>query len=265
MPCPLRRDRDSRLVVSFVLRSSRFALLLVAFLFLARVALADDPWNKQPDRWNIAEAYRILQDSPWSPSKSRLEVTLSNTRRTDPLTHMPSEAPTAPRDAGPQLNVNLGRGNPLPTVSVLWWSSRTVRLAQLRLRQLRDPSAPPAPLQVQPLPDFVIIVEGSEALPILRDAGDDLRQSAYLETPHGMALDTSSIEFHEGEKAGEDFVAFHFPRQVNGHPTVPPDTEQLIFHCKAVAKKEQGSRPNSLTLRVIFEPARMRALGQSDL
>ena len=83
--------------------------------------------------------------------------------------------------------------------------------------------------------------------------------------PSGMVLDTSGVEFHEGEKGGEDYVAFHFPRQIEGRPTITSDTERVVFHCKASAKTERPGRPDSISVRVVFEPNRMRAAGQPDL
>jgi hypothetical protein len=239
--------------------------LSLAVQLLSVTGFAHEPWDKQPERWSLAETYRILQDSPWSPTKSHFQVSISRVRRVDPLTHMPSDSPSAARDTGPQVGIELGRGEPLPPVSVLWWSSKTVRLAQQRLRQLRDPSAPQTPLQAETLTDFIVIVEGNETLRILQDASEDLRQSAYLEIPGGTALDASRLEFHEGGKVGEDYVAFYFPRQIEGQPTITQHTEQVVFHCKASAKTGRPGQPGSISIRVVFEPKRMRAAGQPDL
>ncbi len=239
--------------------------VILAALLLPATGLFREPWNKQPERWDLADTLKILQDSPWSPSKSQFEVKLSSIRRIDPVTNLPTDSPASTRDARPQVSIDLGRGKPLPPVSVLWWSSKTVRLAEQRLKQLLDPSTPVTPLQAEPLANFVIVLEGNEALRILRDSDKDLRESVFLEIPGGMALDASTIEFHEGEKAGEDYVAFHFPRQLEGEPTITRDTERVVFHCKATAKTIRPGRANSISVRVVFEPKKMRATAQPDL
>jgi hypothetical protein len=238
---------------------------MLAALLLPATGLFREPWDKQPERWDLADALKILRDSPWSPSKSQLEVEFSAVRRIDPLTRLPTDSPASTRDTRPEVSIDLGRGKPLPPLTVLWWSAKTIRLAQQRLRRLLDSPVPKSPLEVEALSDFVIVIEGNEALQILRDADKDLRESAYLETPGGMALDPSAVEFHEGEKAGGDYVAFHFPRRLEGEPTITCDTERVVFHCKATAKTTHPGRANFISVRVVFEPKNMRAAGQPDL
>ena len=41
-------------------------LLLVAALAFPS-SFGALPWDKAPEKWDRADAYRILQDSPWSP------------------------------------------------------------------------------------------------------------------------------------------------------------------------------------------------------
>jgi hypothetical protein len=86
-----------------------------------------------------------------------------------------------------------------------------------------------------------------------------------LELPGGVSLDVVEIHFIEGEKAGEDFVEFHFARQIEGRPTISPDAEKVVFHCKATAKSARPGRPNELSIRAVFEPRKMRFRGQPDL
>lgn len=260
----VRRAVAQRLTAWSFIASLSIGFLLTLLLF-PLPGFAGDPWDKPPARWSLAETYKILQDSPWSPAKSRLEVSLFQSRRVDPLTGMPSNLPTAPRDSGARVNLDLGRARPLPPITVLWFSSMTVRLAQERLRQLRNRSATPEALRAEPLADFIVRVEGSEALRMLRAAKDDLPHSVFLEIPGGMSLDPLEIEFHESEHDGLDHVDFHFPRQIAGRPTITPDMDQVVFRCKATARTPQPGQPDTILIRVVFEPGKMRAAGQSDL
>jgi len=239
--------------------------VLIALLTAVTCALAGEVWDKPPHQWTLADVYQILRDSPWSPSKHKFEIELSGASRSDPLTRMPSDSPLAPLDRGPALGAELGRGKPLPALTVQWWSSRTLRLAQQRLRQLRDPAAARGSLGAEPVEDIVIVVEGSEPLRILRDAAENPRETSFLELPGGRMLDVRDVQFFEGEKAGEDYVAFHLPRELNGRPTIDRNAEKVVFHCKAVAKNAKLGRQNALSIRATFEPHKMRVNGRPDL
>ena len=239
-------------------------LILAALLTFPASSLAGEPWDKLPQQWTLAEAYQVLTDSPWSPAKARIDVAWVP-RRVDPLTKQTTDSPIYPQGADLKVSTDIGGRKELPNLSVLWWSSKTVRLAQQRLRQLRDPALAQQPLRAEQLEDLVLVVEGAEALRILRDAAKNLRETVFLELPTGMTLDVAKIRFVEAEKAGEDFVAFHFPRQIEGRPTVSPDAGKVVFHCKATAKTARAGRPNALSIRAVFEPRKMRTGGQPDL
>jgi len=57
----------------------------------------------------------------------------------------------------------------------------------------------------------------------------------------------------------------HFARMLNGEPAIDPESERVIFHCRANAKKEMQNRENSLSFRVEFNPKMMKAQGKPDL
>lgn len=238
---------------------------LVVCLLVPTLLLGADPWSKKPDEWTLEDVYRILSDSPWAPAKSEIDASLWFERRPYDRTKRPPDEKISPREDVWGARVKAPGRKPLPEVSVLWWSSKVVRLAQQRLRQLQN-RAPQGQLPlVEELPDIVIAVEGSEALRILRGAKEDLRDRAYLGLPNGMTLDVANIRFVEGDRVGEDYVAFHFPREVNGQATVTQDMQEVTFRCRATAKVERPGRPNALSLRVVFSPRKMRVHGQPDL
>ena len=248
---PFRRRRCLRSFLSL-------ALLLPAAL------LAGEPWKEKPAQWSLADVTEILTDSPWSPAKDRIEITLLY-RRINPLTKLSTDLPTAPREGGLVARAEARQGTPLPPVSVLWWSSKTVRWAQLRRNQLKGAAPKDAALRADKLEQIVIAVEGSEPQRILRDAMENIRETCYLELLRGMALDATGVHFVDSGRAGEDFTAFHFPRKLNGEPAVDPNAGQVTFRCKATAKTERPGRPNALSIRAAFEPRKMRFNGQPDL
>jgi len=214
---------------------------------LLATALGTAAWDKAPEKWNLADVYRILQDSPWSPAAFKLEGKVAP-GRVDSQTGLVADS----------------RSKPQPSIPVLWWSSKTIRLAEQRLRQIQNPALP-ASLQVDELPDYVLVIEGSEELRILRDAKEDLHDTVFLELPDGVTLDLGSVQFVEGTEQGNPRVEFHFPRQIEGRPTLDPNFERIIFHCKASAKTAQPLQDNAIALRAEFKPRAMRARGEPDL
>ena len=112
--------------------------VLVALLALPG-SLGGSPWDKVPTKWNLADVSRILQDSPWSPARVKLDREFTS-RRTDPQTGMVTDTPLSANSASRVSGIQISRSKPLPKVPVIWWSSKTVRLAKQRLRvQLRTP------------------------------------------------------------------------------------------------------------------------------
>ena len=240
------------------------ALFLAALLF--QITLPQRaPWNKPPQEWNESEAFAILSDSPWSPVKPIFHLSVveksRNTATNEPISR--SEA-VARGELRRNITPRVAPGDP-PSPSVLWWSAKTVRLAEQRLRQLKGQSPVNAALTAEELPEIVIVVEGSEPVRILRDPAGDLRETAFLELPSGMPLDPSHIEFPVMPDDAIERAAFHFPRAIDGRPTVTPNDPRVVFHCKVTAKTQLAGRPNQLSIRVEFDPRRMCASGRPDL
>src|SRR6266700_7400336 len=83
-----------------------------------------------------------------------------------------------------------------------------------------------------------------------------------------MTLDLGSLRFFKGteqEEQEEPRVEFHFPKQVEGRSTLDPDSERIVFHCKASAKTPRLGHGNTLALRAEFHPRAMRFHGVPDL
>jgi len=238
--------------------------ILFSCLALATV-LGSSTWDKAPEKWNLKDVYRILQDSPWSPAESKLIEAEFAPGEVDPQTGVISDRTKPNPNAQSVPGIRLHRDRPQPVVPVLWWSSKTIRLAEQRLRQLHDPSHATQVLQVDELPDYVLVIEGSEHLRLFRDAKDDLRDTVFLELPNGSALDLASVRFVEGAERDEPRTEFHFPREIDGRATIDANWERVIFHCKATAKTVLPSHENSLALRAEFKPRAMRVRGAPDL
>lgn len=120
---------------------------------LALVTLLGTPtWDKAPEKWDLKDVYRILQDSPWSPAESKLVEGEFATGEVDPLTGVIRDRSNPNPTARPVPGIRLHHNKRQPAIPVLWWSSKTIRLAVQRLRQLNDPARPTGPLRVEELP-----------------------------------------------------------------------------------------------------------------
>ena len=237
---------------------------MLAVLLALPAPFGGAAWDKPPEKWNLVDVYRILQDSPWSPTELKLEAKGAS-REEDPQTGMVADSPINSNEANPVPGMQISRSKPQAAIPVYWWSSKTVRLAEQRLLQLRNPTLAAQPLKAEDLPDYVLVIEGSEPLRILSDAKDDLHDTVFLELPDGGTLDFESVRFADRSDQAEPHVEFHFPRLVDGQPTLNPDAERVIFHCKASAKTPRPFQENSLALRAEFKPKTMRVRGVPDL
>lgn len=239
--------------------------IIASMLIISATFSAGLPWEKTPSQWTLGDVFRILQDSPWNPSKFSVEANYSQ-RHTDPQSGVVTDAQTNPQNTGPVPGVAFQKSHALPPVTVLWWSSKTIRLAEAkRLASKPGVKHPAEDLEMPELPDYVLSVEGDEPLRILRDAREDLHDTIFLELENGGTLDLASVKFVEDGDTDVVRTEVHFARLLNGEPAIDPESERVIFHCRANAKKEIPGRASALSFRVEFSPKAMKALGQSDL
>jgi hypothetical protein len=240
-------------------------LALAAVLAFAAATPAGGPWDKPAKDWTLADTYKILRDSPWSPSRVSIEASYTQ-RHADPLTGVVGASTTNIPNTGLVRGVELSTEKPLPDVSVLWWSSKTIRLAHQRLAQLRSSSGNAAGgLQAGDLPDYVVAIEGQEPQRIFLDAKSDLHDTVFLELENGLALDFTSVNFVEATETDDARTEFHFPRMREGQTTIDSNSERIIFHCRAEAKNPRQSRENAISVRVEFKPSGMRVRNVPDL
>ena len=241
-----------------------FRRIFFTAVFCTSIALAAGvPWDKPSDQWTQSDIFRILRDSPWSPGKFSIESDYRQ-GRTDPQAGVATSSPSNVQGAVVR-SVMVTRGHPLPAVTVLWWSSRTMRLAQnKRLASRAGSDAGRSKIDTAETSDYILAVLGDEPLRILQDAKGDLRDSVFLELENGGTLDFTSIKFVDDVDAETMRTEFHFPRALDGEPAIDPESQRVIFHCRAIAKKETPDR-KSLSFRMEFSPRAMKVRGQPDL
>jgi len=238
-----------------------FALLMTGVISFS----AGLPWDKAPEQWTLSDVFRILQDSPWSPSRFSIESNYTQ-RRTDSQSGVVGDAAVNTRNTAVVPGVTLSRGHSLPPVTVLWWSSKTIRLAEAKRVEARaGAKGAVAKVEAEPMKDYVLTVEGDEPQRILRDAREDLHDTIFLELENGGTLDLAVVKFVEDGDTDVVRTELHFSRLLNGNPAIDSESEKVIFHCRANAKKEMQNRENALSFRVEFCPRLMKARGEPDL
>jgi len=242
----------------------RLILGLALAAILAPALATSNPWDKPPEEWTAAEVSKILEDSPWAPSKITIEAKYTEKHR-EPLTGMVSDSEINTQNTGRVRGVGISRGG-TPDYYVKWMSAKTMRLALERMRETRaNVGGRSAPSKVGESPDYVIAIEGDEPMRILRNAKEDLRDTVFLELDNGFALDLENVQFLDGADADPIRTEFHFPRQIEGKPAIDLASERVVFHCRATARKEILGRTNAIALRVEFHPREMRAQNLPDL
>jgi len=237
--------------------------LLVTLALAGALPAGRNPWDKPPEQWSKVDALRILQDSPWSPAKVMLDAKYTY-RRADPLTGIVVDPEVSLSNRPPVPGIELSRHKATPPIQVLWWSSKTLRAAHLRLQQLMQSPNSAAPVRFDSMPDYVLAIEGPEPLRIFGDSVEKVQDTVFLETADGRTIDLQSMRLVNAPDDGPR-VEFHFAREIDGHPTLDVNAERVIFHCRATAKTPVAVRSNTIALRAEFVPRAMVAQGVSDL
>jgi hypothetical protein len=242
-------------------------------MFLARIALAsllafslpgNFPWDKPADQWTAADMNKILEDSPWAPGKVTVETKYSQKYK-DNLTQMVSDSPINSQNSPVVPGLQVSKGG-TPDYYVKWMSAKTMRLALEKMHRMRiNVSGSMPPLKVEESADYVIAIEGDEPMRILRDAKEDLHDTVFVELDSGFTLDLAKVEYIDGPDADPLRTEFHFPRLIEGKPSIDPDTVKVVFHLRASAKKLMPNRLNMIAIRVDFHPKEMRAQNAPDL
>lgn len=107
-------------------------------------------------------------------------------------------------------------------------------------------------------------MEGDEPLRILRDAREDLHDTVFLELENGGVLDLMAVRYVDDGDTDVVRTEMHFARLLNGELAIDPESQKVIFHCRAKAKKEMRSRQRAVVSRRIL-PRLMKARGRPDL
>lgn len=193
----------------------------LGLVLLSALALgAGEPWKEKAyTEWTPKDVEKIIQESPWV---RRLTV------------HM-GYAPTKGVGGGtvdPRTGETVGGASSTEfqpiysTVFVRWASSRTMREALMRNRQLRGTASEEEvkAFVAERLEHYVVTVG---PLPLKPEVQESLSETAYLQ-PKGSKQKAPPARV---EIQGNSAV-FFFPRQVDSQPVIRADEKKVKFFCR---------------------------------
>jgi hypothetical protein len=253
-----------------------FRFVSAAILVLAAIAGAADntPWKSKPSQqWDDNDIHRVLFESPWVHI-----AMVSATWRTagDDTTGLPAgSSPPAANPGGVAqgggrsegtsslsvAEVGSQRGEfPTAQYFVDWVSSKTMRAARAQYDVLHSDKtqADAEKYASEPQANYVILVQGGDMRPFLRDDEKFFQANAFLQLKKaGRKVSPERVEYQRGAD-GKAVVGalFFFARQLpSGDALIPLDEKGIEFTCKL----------GKSNLKASFEPQKMTGLAGPDL
>jgi hypothetical protein len=247
-------------------------ILAACVLTLACVAvLAASDWrDKDPQSWDQKDVQKILSDSPWSKqlalgmaadgslSQNAPAIGTMGTSETSgggPGGARPGAGP-GPRDNGP--TGASGDFAPLAKFSVRWNSSRTIREALFREKELTGAPLDQARKDLDAKYDaYQISITGPDLRAFVKEGAANLKAHSYLmlkSTKQQIA--PSNIIIQAREDGTLVAVLFEFPRTTAaGEPSIAPSEKSVEFAAKV----------GNLPLKVTFDLWKMSTKEGADL
>jgi len=235
-----------------------FAICLATLSLFTAAARANDPWkDKDPQEWDQKDVQKILTDSPWSkqfqfgmaPDSSLASSTTAVGSSAHPDVGMQDPLrggnPAAPGSG----NLPAGTG-PLTKFTVSWRSSRTIREALLREKELSGslPDQARKDLAVK-YEAYQISVSGANLRAFGREGVESLKAHSYL-MPKNTKEKISPIKvvIQTSQSGNPVAVLFDFPQKTaTGEPTIAPAEKSVEFAAKVA----------NLPLKVTFDISKM--------
>lgn len=241
------------------LRRIPLGLLLVAAL--AALAWGSDPWQAKPyQQWDKKDVEKILTDSPWAQSTSITANWKSGSMTANPVMRTQGSSGTMGGGAmGGPAGLGMSPHERKVKFVARWASALTVREALARKAVLDGQLAQAAAEKdiAQAPGDYQITLFGDDMTPFFGLEGAAIAQDTYIKMNKSKEkVAPSSVQIARSPDGSKViFVAFHFPKTVNGKPTIGPDEKGIEFICKV----------KDANLRFRFDPRKMEGKQGRDL
>lgn len=235
--------------------SKKIAGLFMAVLFATAAVYAADVWkDKDFDKWDQKDIDKILKDSPWS---KQIQYGGGGGAGMDaPFTQPASESAHPDINNGSRLSASAGTAGSAgmgaaTNFYVRWYSSRTVRQAMARQREINGTPADEARKTLAgEMETYEVLVQSTNLNTFNKEGEAALKEHSYLmlkSNKEKIAPSRVIIQKGQGDRAVA--VVFDFPRKsASGEPTIGPNEKGVEFFTKA------GTTP----LTVSFDISKMQ-------
>ncbi len=229
----------------------------LAVVLLAANLFAGDPWkDKSYKQWDEKDIRRVLMDSPWA-KEVRMDAPWrgSGGRGMAPGGPVPAGGggyggspaggmPTGgAQSSGRASETDQEVGSPQAIFVVRWVSSRTVREAMARGAVLRGtPEAEAEQLIAQDVPEYVLVVLGTDMTPFVKADENALKGKSYLlikKTKAKFAPTRVEIQHPRSSPdeaagaSGISAVVFYFAKKTpTGEPALAASEKSAEFVCE---------------------------------
>lgn len=235
--------------------SKKLAGVLMAVLFATVAVYASDVWkDKEFDKWDQKDVDKILKDSPWT---KQVQYGGGGTGSMEaPWTQPGSEsarvADTSTGGRNSAANGTSGSAGMGAATAffVRWYSSRTIREAMARQREMKGTPVEEARKGLETEMDTYEIVLQSTNLNTFGKEGEaSLKEHSYLMLKSNKdKVAPSRVIVQKGTGDRVVAVVYDFPRKsASGEPTIGAGEKGVEFYTKA------GSTP----LTVSFDVSKM--------
>lgn len=251
--------------------SKRMFGLLAAVLFIAVAVYAGDAWkDKDFQNWDQKDVQKILNDSPWS---RQIQIGSSGGGTGADVPSGGSNAANSnvgPGSAGGGASAggagSMGGGyggdgggaGPVMNFVLRWYSSRTVREAVARQKELSGVAADEArkPLAEQMNTYDVVLQSGNMGM-FVKEREDSLKDHSYLTLKNTKEkILPVNVTIQRGEGARPVAVIFEFlKKSTGGGPTISSDEKGAEF----------STTFGTTTLKVSFDFSKMKDKQGLDL
>jgi len=240
--------------------SKKMAGLLAAVLFAAVAVYAGDAWkDKDYQSWDQKDVDKILKDSPWS---KHIQFGGGGSGAMDaPFTaagdaaHRDNASGTASSGGGRPTSAingtNAVAGNGAQSdYTICWYSSRTIREALLRRRELGGQTIPEDSRKniSTELGTYQVLVQSMNLGGLARDV-EALKTSSYLMVKSTKEkILPSNVVVQKGQNDRPVAIVFEFPKKsATGEPTISATEKGVEFYTEA----------GKMNLKATFEISKM--------
>ncbi len=229
----------------------RVVSLVAAALFFALVVFASDPWkDKDFSTWDQKDVQRILKDSPWS---KQFQYGFDSGGAMSKPFSATGEAANAASMGGGGGNSGASGASTGPEMvfTVSWISSRTVREARARARELQGTSPEEARKDLSAQQDtYMIAVLGTNLGLFGKENTDSLKAHSYLMSKNTKEkLSPSRVVIQPGKDPRHPVaVIYEFAKKTDaGAPTIAAGEKGLEF----------GTAAGNTPIKVSFDVSKM--------